>query len=210
MSAINTLAHALEIYNEFGFIKSGHAPYGHKDNRERIFEKINENEVPSDESIKKAEEMKDDMLQDILFRRLADKMTSFDKTVTDALNSDKDSNFNVAVLASLPKVWRVMKKQKERQELNAKLKVLSEYQGTIGQREEFDVEIISSRWIRSMDTNVIQAIDVDDNLFSFWSTKDDYEVGKKFKLRGTVKKHIVNTYSDDVKETQLGRVTIVK
>lgn len=209
MSAINTLALAIEITDEYGFIKSGHAPLGQEDTRTRIFDRLKDGKVPSDESIKRAEEMKAEFEQSIMIKRLSDEMRSYDDTVFKVLNDDEVTNFNVAVMASIPKAFKQHQEFVARKEQLAKLAVVSEYVGTIKERIESDVNIISRRYVNTCESYVINAVDENDNAITFWSGKDDYVEGKTLKIRGTVKSHEKDKYRNDIKTTTLGRVTLL-
>lgn len=128
------------------------------------------------------------------------KLSEFDNTAMLLANRDTiDTNFDIAVLTSLPSTYeRGMKRQSVEERISfAKGGLI----GRVTDKVSTSIEVLKSFYSQQWNTNYITGITTDDHVL-FFAYKQPLEVGKMFDLYGTVKAHRDNV-------TQLNRVKVI-
>ena len=109
----------------------------------------------------------------------------------------------------LPKAFYNAKKWDKAAEVERDLADVSDYVGTQGKRCNFDLEVVSTRYIPTHDCTIVTCIDDDKNVVKFF-THDfamNSEPGDTFEIAGFVKSHEVSKYNGG-KETMINRVKL--
>jgi hypothetical protein len=128
------------------------------------------------------------------------KLSEFDNTAMLLANRDTiDTNYDVAVITSLPATYeRGMKRQSVEERISF---ARGGFIGREGDKVSPSIEVLKSFYSQQWNTNYITGITSDDQVL-FFAYKQPLEVGKMFDLYGTVKAHRDNV-------TQLNRVKIL-
>lgn len=109
------------------------------------------------------------------------------------------------VASAIPMYMRSLEKAAEK-----KIKQVSNYVGTLGAKITADVEVIASKSVQSDfgSSLLVRMVDAFGNTFTTFTTNQKFqpEIGEKFKIVGTVKKHDV---WNEMKSTMLTRVKSV-
>lgn len=147
--------------------------------------------------------------QGLLFKQLSGKMSDFNKKILKIINEEQIPINEFGLVASLPKAFYNAKKWDRAAEVERDLADVSDYVGTQGKRCNFDLEVVSTRYIPTHDCTIVTCIDEDKNVVKFF-THDfakDSEPGDKFEIAGFVKSHEVSKYNGG-KETMINRVKL--
>jgi len=128
------------------------------------------------------------------------KLSEFDNNTMLIANRDTiDTNYDVAVITSLPATYeRGMKRQSVEERISfAKGGLI----GRVTDKVSTSIEVLKSFYSQQWNTNYITGITSDDQVL-FFAYKQPLEVGKQFDIYGTVKAHRDNV-------TQLNRVKVI-
>lgn len=219
-----TLAFAIQVYREQGFIRSGEGYYKAvsdeedadrvyvSDNKSQVIDLITQGNTPSQELLDTAQEIMDKFSGKFMLKKLTDGLTSFEKSVSEAFANEQVSSFSVAVLASIPHMDVIDIK---RQEVNDRIEALrfdSDYFGESKKRYDISVDVIDVKYIQSSAVYMITTVYNKKDIVKFWWRDQpdltDIIDGRTIKIRGTVNRHEVGKYSQ-AKETMLNRVKII-
>ena len=222
ISPVNALALAIEVYNDQGFIRSGEGFKSidtdsgkvlkeTKDNKTIVIDKINAGHVSSDELLAEAGAIIDKFNGRYMLKKLTSNLSNFEEGVASAFAATELTNFNVAVIASIPHMNEVDKKRKAVEDKIEALRFESEYFGDKGQRYDLELEVIDVKYIQSSSVYMITTVQDSKNIIKFW-WRDQPDIsdiidGKTIHVRGTVNKHEKSKYTN-AQETMLNRVKI--
>ena len=222
ITPVEALALAIETYSQQGFIRSGEGYKSvdldtgkvmeeTKDNKSIVIEKITAGMKPSEENITEAQAMIDKFNGRYMLKKLTSSLSNFESGVAQAFDTDQLTNFNVAVIASIPHMNEVDKKRKAVEDKIEELRFESEYFGDKGQRYDLEVEVIDVKYIQSSYVYMITTVQGKKNIIKFW-WRDQPDIsdiidGKVIHVRGTVNKHEKSKYTN-AQETMLNRVKI--
>jgi len=81
----------------------------------------------------------------------------------------------------------------------------SEFQGTVGERRVFELTVLGINTFETDygPTHLHRMIDAAGNLFIWWASGNQFEIGKTYRLKATVKEHAI--YKNTIKQTVLSR-----
>ena len=130
------------------------------------------------------------------------KLGEFDNTAMLISNRDIiDSNYDVAVIASLPSCYE---RGVKRDNVDQRVKFATGgFIGRVGDKVEFTVEILKTNYSQQWNTNYVTGITSDDQaVFFAYNHINNVEIGKTYTFFGTVKAQRDNL-------TQLNRVKVV-
>ena len=130
------------------------------------------------------------------------KLGEFDNTAMLISNRDIiDSNYDVAVIASLPSCYE---RGVKRDNVDQRVKFATGgFIGRVGDKVNVTVEILKTNYSQQWNTNYVTGITSDDQaVFFAYNHIDNVEIGKTYTFFGTVKAHRDNL-------TQLNRVKVV-
>lgn len=218
----NALALAIEVYNSQGFIRSGEGYKSVdldtgkvlkecKDNKTILIDKINAGHVPNDDLVAEAGAIIDKFNGRYMLKKLTSSLTNFEQGVASAFDAKELSNFNIAVIASIPHMNEVDKKRKAVEDKIETLRFESEFFGDKGSRYDLTLEVIDVKYIQSSSVYMITTVQNNKNIIKFW-WRDQPDIsdiidGKTIHVRGTVNKHEKSKYTN-AHETMLNRVKI--
>lgn len=222
ITPVEALALAIETYNQQGFIRSGEGfqqtdyETGEvlnetKDNKSIVIEKITAGFKPSEELMEEAKTIIDKFNGRYMLKKLTSTLSNFEQGVAQAFDAKELTNFNVAVLASIPHMNEVDKKRKAVEDKIEELRFESEFFGDKGQRYDLQLEVIDVKYIQSSSVYMITTVQNSKNIIKFW-WRDQPDIsdiidGKVIHVRGTVNKHEKSKYSN-AHETMINRVKI--
>jgi len=129
------------------------------------------------------------------------KLSEFDNTAMLIANRDIiDSNYDVAVIASLPSCYE---RGVKRDNVNQRVKFATGgFIGRVGDKVNVTVEILKTNYSQQWNTNYVTGITSDDQaVFFAYNHINNVEIGKTYTFFGTVKAHRDNL-------TQLNRVKV--
>ena len=147
--------------------------------------------------------------QGLLFKQLSGKMSDFNQKVLKVINEERIPINEFGLVASLPKAFYNSKKWDKAAEVERDLADISDYTGTEGKRCNFDLQVISTRFIPNHNCTIVTCVDEDNNVVKFF-THDfamNSEPGDKFEIAGFVKSHTVSKYNGG-RETMINRVKL--
>ena len=115
--------------------------------------------------------------------------------------SEIESNYDVAVMASLPSCYE---RGVKRDSVDQRVKFATGgYIGSIGDKVTVTVEILKTMYSQKWNTNYVTGITSDDQaVFFAYNHIDNVEIGNTYTITGTIK-----TYRDN--STQLNRVKVI-
>ncbi len=223
------LAIAFEVFEQQGFIKSGHgysAPTDEFDEEgQRIYTLISDNKTCILKKISQAKPNKymssskyiTDATNEIeringklLMKKLGGTLSNFEDGLIKSLEH-APTNFFVSIIASIPNSIEIDKKREALDDKMTQLKHNSQYVGKKGGRYDIQVDVIDVKFIQSSDVYMITAVSDNRDIIKFWWREQpdltDIIEGKSISLRGTVNKQEVSKYSD-AKETLFNRVKL--
>ena len=147
-------------------------------------------------------------------------LTDFEKKIT-ALIKAEDISLNgkddrLPIVGSLPGVFRNNVKHDDWSERERSLRDVSDYEGTLKKRGNFEGEIVMSRYMNRSNSMLVAVLTPNQNIVKFFydlyrqdTDRDTFKVGINLKFSAFVKSHEVSDYSK-CKETFCNRVTLSK
>lgn len=146
--------------------------------------------------------------QGLVFKMISGEyMSEFDKSTVDIAQKERiDSNYDLAVIASLPSVYA---KAIVRDAQNRRIRSLSNNKmiGKVGERMDLAVEVIKSVYSQKWGVYYTTCVTPNEEVLYFASVNINPKPGSTISIRGTVKQHRV---SDDGTQTQFNRVKLIK
>ena len=216
----SVLALAIAIDREQGFIKSGFGYYDYgrsvqvHDNKTAIAMALVATEQTidvTDEDRALAQVIKTSFKEELIAKKLMNKLNQFEESVLNSIAVDAVDNFGVSILASLPNSYRVQKKRQTLDNWFDAHRATSEFVGKIGDRVKFEVEVKDVKFIAKFGIHLVTCINDDGNIVKFFFNREadiaGLLEGKRIVLTGKVKTHDVSKFSD-CKETVLNYVKI--
>ena len=219
-STIETLAIAIAVDRQQGFIKSGHGYYNHdaeqyvSDNKTVVMSVLLEQEhnvdvIDADQT--QARELLNYFSDVIVEKKILGEANGFEDTVGKILSNDTVDSYGVAILASLPNSLRVQKKRDLLDDFYTEHRPKSEYIGKIKDRIGLNIEIVDVKYISKYNIHLVTSVTKDENIVRFFWNKDpdiaDIIEGKTVSIVGTIREQEVSKFSH-CKETVLNRVKI--
>lgn len=156
----------------------------------------------------------------LIFKAMQRDLTDFEKKIT-ALIKAEDISLNgkddrLPIVGSLPGVFRNNVKHDDWSERERSLRDVSDYEGTLKKRGNFEGEIVMSRYMNRSNSMLVAVLTPNQNIVKFFydlyrqdTDRDTFKVGINLKFSAFVKSHEVSDYSK-CKETFCNRVTISK
>ena len=141
------------------------------------------------------------------FKAMADKMNDFEKAVFKVITTEELTSRDVGLVASLPSSYNHEMKRKGDLKAKKELAKNSSYIGSVGDRLETELQIVTHKFLPRFDCYVVNAIANDKDMVAFFTGKDAAVFGKKCKVRGTVKRTDISKYNNGP-ETFLTRVMV--
>lgn len=224
MTTFNTLdviAVANAVYKEQGYVKKNEADeMGYKgtkifSNSERIYAhffgntgfdttlvepvKVSATDVDTAEEII-------EYFKGLSFKAMERQLTSFEENVLKFVQTTQVGSDTLGIAASLPKVYETKLKQDEWTDRENELSRISEYVGTMKQRETFTAKVENVRWI-GRTNSFLTCCSVDDkNILKFFS-QEELKQGDTVSVTGFVKSQNVSNFHGG-KETMINRVKV--
>ena len=168
-------------------------------------------------------EMADEIIEyfeGLIFQAMQRDLTDFEKKITALVKAD-DISLNgkddrLPIVGSLPNVYRNNVKHDDWSDRERSLRNISDYEGTLKKRGEFEGEIVMSRYMNRSNSMLVAVLTKNNNIVKFFydlyrdsSVKDTFMQGKFIKFSAFVKSHEVSDYSK-CKETFCNRVSLPK
>ncbi len=165
-------------------------------------------------------EMADEIIEyfeGLIFKAMQRDLTDFEKKITALIKAD-DISLNgrddrLPIVGSLPNVYRNNVKHDDWSDRERSLRGVSDYEGTLKKRGQFEGEIVMSRYMNRSNSMLVAILTENNNIVKFFydlyrdsSARDFLQQGKHITLTGFVKSHNVSEYSK-CKETFLNRVS---
>ncbi len=178
-----------------------------KSNRELAMQFIASPETITDEDRKFGEEIAGHF-RGTLFGMLGKGvMNDFMTTVGKITTMTEVGNYEIAVMSSLPSVYRRSVVREQRQEELTQSTTNSNFIGSVGTRLNTLVRVYERFFSERYQSFIVTAVS-DGNVIKFFTSKDAFTPQAEFKIKGTVKSHSVNN-RNGVKETWLNRVQVI-
>jgi hypothetical protein len=216
----SVLALSVAIDRDQGFIKSGSGYYDYTrqvtihDNKTAIAMALVATEqtiTVTDEDRVLAQVIKTSFKEELIAKKLMNKLNTFEESVLNSIANDNVDNFGVSILASLPNSYRVQKKRQMLDNWFDAHRATSEFVRKIGDRVKFEVEVKDVKFIAKFGIHLVTCINDDGNIVKFFFNREPDIAGllegKRIVLTGKVKTHDVSKFSD-CKETVLNYVKI--
>lgn len=214
------LALSVAIDRQQGFIKSGFGYYDYSrgthihDNKTAIAMALTETEQTvnvTDEDRELAQTIKTSFRDELIGKKLMNKLNSFEESVLNSIANDVVDNFGVSIIASLPNSYRVQQKRQDLDNWFDAHRATSEFVGKTGERLKFQVEVKDVKFIAKFGIHLVTCINNDGNIVKFFFNREPDIAGliegKRLMLTGKVKTHDVSKFSD-CKETVFNYVKI--
>jgi hypothetical protein len=156
----------------------------------------------------------------LIFKAMQRELTDFEKKITALVKAD-DISLNgkddrLPIVGSLPNVYRNNVKHDDWSDRERSLRNVSDYEGTLKKRGEFEGEIVMSRFMNRSNSMLVAVLTKNNNIVKFFydlyrdsTAKETLTQGKFIKFSAFVKSHEVSDYSK-CKETFCNRVTLPK
>ena len=156
------------------------------------------------EDIAQGQECRKLLQNDLTFRALKGKLTDFDQNVSKTLAVADEFNtvkhrLELALVACLP---ASQERALARQEMQSRVRQSAGVFGTVGDKVELDVEVVSATYSKLYNIFWITVV-TPDNQMVFFSNKESFDTGAHLEIKGTIKAH-----RDDGR-TQLNRVRVL-
>jgi len=143
----------------------------------------------------------------LTFKAMSGKMNAFEQSVHKVITSDKVTDRDVGILASLPGTFHHEMIRKADLTHKKELALNSEYIGVVGDRVKSTIEIVTHKYIPRHDCYIVNAVDDNSNMIAFFTGKSADKFGTKCMINGTVKRIDRSKYNKG-KETFLTRVGV--
>lgn len=218
---VHALAISFEVYDNQGFIRSGEG-YRYfdpkrpgeelvvQDNKTVTINQMKAGYQPPAERMKQAEDYITQLTGELMFKKMAGTLSSFEKGISAATSQDL-TNYHVAIIASLPHGMKVSQKRQKLEEQMSYIKHHSQFFGECGVRYNMEATVIDAKFVQSRDVYMITLMYNERDIIKFWwgSQPDlaDIIENKVIKFRGTVTRHETNKFTQ-CKETIINRVKI--
>ena len=156
----------------------------------------------------------------LIFKAMQRDLTDFEKKIT-ALVKAEDISLNgkddrLPIVGSLPNVYRNNVKHDDWSDRERSLRNISDFEGELKKRGEFQGEIVMSRYMNRSNSMLVAVLTKNNNIVKFFydlyrdsTAKATLTQGKFIKFSAFVKSHEVSDYSK-CKETFCNRVTLPK
>ena len=156
----------------------------------------------------------------LIFKAMQRDLTDFEKKIT-ALVKAEDISLNgkddrLPIVGSLPNVYRNNVKHDDWSDRERSLINISDFEGELKKRGEFQGEIVMSRYMNRSNSMLVAVLTKNNNIVKFFydlyrdsTAKATLTQGKFIKFSAFVKSHEVSDYSK-CKETFCNRVTLPK
>lgn len=141
------------------------------------------------------------------FKAMADKMNDFEKAVFKVITTPELTGRDVGIVAALPSSYAHEMKRKSDLVAKKEMAKSSSHIGSVGDRVETDVTIVTHKYINRLDCFVVNAVANDKDMVAFFTGKDADDFGSKCKIRGTIKRTDISKYNNGP-ETFLTRVMV--
>ena len=156
----------------------------------------------------------------LIFKAMQRELTDFEKKITALVKADDISqngkDDRLPIVGSLPNVYRNNVKHDDWSDRERSLRNVSDYEGTLKKRGEFEGEIVMSRFMNRSNSMLVAVLTKNNNIVKFFydlyrdsTAKETLTQGKFIKFSAFVKSHEVSDYSK-CKETFCNRVTLPK
>ena len=171
---------------------------------------MKEGKVASADKIAQASAYIDEITGKMMFKKMTGNMTSFDNSLVKATSEDL-TNFNVAVIASMPHGAKVSEKRERFEEKMSFLRHQSQFFGNKGTRYDIEAVVLDAKYIQSREVYMVTLLHENRDILKFWWSQQpdlcDLIENKTIKFRGTVNRHETNKYTQ-CKETIINRVKL--
>ena len=153
----------------------------------------------------------------LIFKAMQRDLTDFEKKITALIKAD-DISLNgrddrLPIVGSLPGVFRNNVKHDDWTSRERSLRDVSDYEGTLKQRGNFEGEIVMSRYMNRSNSMLVAVLTPNNNIVKFFydlfrdnTAREKLAQGTYLKFSGYVKSQNVSEYSK-CKETFLNRVS---
>jgi hypothetical protein len=220
---VQTLALALAVYEQFGFVRSGEGynvydqegKFSHvvKDTKTQVMDMMRNGVVPHTTYVAEAEAIKDKFEAKFMMKKFGNGLTDFENSVAKAFAAGNSlTSFQVAIIASIPNMNKIDEKRKTVENRIEEVRFTSEHFGEMRHRYDLEVEVLDCKYIQNSGVYMITAIHANKDIIKFW-WRDQPDIsdiieGKTIRIRGTVNRHELGKYTL-AKETMFNRVKIL-
>ena len=156
----------------------------------------------------------------LIFKAMTRDLSDFENKITQLIKADDISlsgrDDRLPLVGSLPNVYRTNTKHDDWADRERSLRGVSDFEGTLKKRGEFEGEIVMSRYMNRSHSMLVAVLTPNNNIVKFFydlfrdsSAKETLKQGQFIKFSAYVKSHEVSEYSK-CKETFCNRVTLPK
>ena len=156
----------------------------------------------------------------LIFKAMQRDLTDFEKKITALVKAEDISldgkDDRLPIVGSLPNVYRNNVKHDDWSDRERSLRNISDFEGELKKRGEFQGEIVMSRYMNRSNSMLVAVLTKNNNIVKFFydlyrdsTAKATLTQGKFIKFSAFVKSHEVSDYSK-CKETFCNRVTLPK
>jgi hypothetical protein len=198
---------AADRFNEGRYVKAG----GYREpedrdrvsNRELALEFINNPSTIQEQDHEFGRQLLEHFRGEI-FGLIKQQANDFMTTVAKIVTMPTVGNYELAVMSSLPSVYRRAMVRQQQQEDLAKIGAASSYLGSVGDKVTGALTV-HQRFFSERYRSYIITGDVGGNIVKFFTSKDSFEPQHQYQFSARVKNHTVND-RDSVRETWLSHV----
>lgn len=221
LSVKEVLALSIMVYETFGFVRSNQGYYKEmedgsivkvNDSKTELLNLIDTDVKPTEDQIKKSEQIIDKFNQKYMVKKLSGSLNSFEQNVSNAFSDSPLTVFDVAILASIPNMNEVDKKRQIVEDELERVRFTSQFYGIVRQRYEVKVKVLDCKYIQTSGVYMITTLREDQDIIKFWwrDQPDLSEIieGRELMIRGTVNRHEKGRFSG-AQETMMNRVKII-
>jgi hypothetical protein len=221
LSVKEVLALSIMVYETFGFVRSNQGYYKEmedgsivkvNDSKTELLNLIDTDVKPTEDQIKKSEQIIDKFNQKYMVKKLSGNLNSFEQNVSNAFSDSPLTVFDIAILASIPNMNEVDKKRQIVEDELERVRFTSQFYGIVRQRYEIKVKVLDCKYIQTSGVYMITTLREDQDIIKFWwrDQPDLSEIieGRELMIRGTVNRHEKGRFSG-AQETMMNRVKII-
>lgn len=221
LSVKEVLALSIMVYETFGFVRSNQGYYKEmedgsivkvNDSKTELLNLIDTDVKPTEDQIKKSEQIIDKFNQKYMVKKLSGSLNSFEQNVSNAFSDSPLTVFDIAILASIPNMNEVDKKRQIVEDELERVRFTSQFYGIVRQRYEVKVKVLDCKYIQTSGVYMITTLREDQDIIKFWwrDQPDLSEIieGRELMIRGTVNRHEKGRFSG-AQETMMNRVKII-
>lgn len=221
---LQTLALAIKVYDENGFVRSGesYSVYDDEgvyvktisDSKTQLTELMVNQTQPTEELLAQADVIMKKFNSKFMMKKMSTGLNDFESHVATAFNAGNSlTKFQIAIIASIPNMNSIDKVRQKVEDRLETLQFKSEHFGEVRTRYDIQVEVVDCKFIQNSGVYIITCVHNDQDIVKFW-WRDQPDInniinGKTIRMRGTVNKHEIGRFSN-AKETMFNRVKIVK